>query len=33
VEEHVVTIELDGDRVRDVQADVRRSRLHVGEPV
>ena len=32
VEEHVVTIELDGDQVRDVQADVRRSRLHVGEP-
>jgi hypothetical protein len=33
VEEHVVTIELDGDRVRDVQADVRRSRQHAGEPV
>jgi hypothetical protein len=33
VEEHVVTIELDGDRVRNVQADVSRSRLHVGEPV
>ena len=33
VEEHVVTIELDGDRVRDVQADVRRSRQHVGEPI
>ncbi|HZV94875.1 MAG TPA: hypothetical protein VFF62_03065 [Candidatus Nitrosocosmicus sp.] len=33
VEEHVVTIEMEGDRVRDVQADVSRSRLHVGEPV
>ena len=33
VEEHVVTIELVGDVVRDVQADVSRSRLHVGEPV
>ena len=33
VEEHVVTIELAGDLVRDVQADVRRSRRHAGEPV
>jgi hypothetical protein len=32
VEEHVVTIELDGDRVRDVQADVRRSRRPADEP-
>jgi hypothetical protein len=33
VERQEVTVELDGDVVRDVQADVRRWRLKVGEPL
>jgi uncharacterized protein (DUF4415 family) len=33
VERQEVTVELDGDVVRDVQADVRRWRLRVGEPL